>query len=172
MTQTSALHPSSHLINSLGFTLNYARALLTDVSEDQFAHLPMEGFNHPAFCYGHLACYPGRMLGLMGQEDQTLELPFESSGYEHGSECVEQDGRYAPMPVLVDAFFAGHERLIEVLPTVAPEVFAQPIGLEGRIAEMFPRIGDAIDFMSGNHMMMHLGQVSMWRRAMGLGPCM
>ena len=74
MTQTSTLHPSTHLLNSLGFTLNYARALLTDVSEDQFAHLPMEGFNHPAFCYGHLACYPTRMLAFLGQESQSLEL--------------------------------------------------------------------------------------------------
>ena len=172
MTETTTLHPASHLLNSLSFTLNYARALLTDVPEDQFAHLPMPGFNHPAFCYGHLACYPARMLMFLGEAEQALELPFETKDYEHGAECVEQDGRYAPMPVIVDAFFAGHERLVEVLPTVSPEVFARPTGLEGRMAELFPRVGDAIDFMSGNHMMLHLGQVSMWRRAMGMGSCM
>ena len=172
MSTGSILHPSEHLLNSLGFSMNYARSLLTDITEDQFAHLPMPGFNHPAFCYGHLACYPNRMLEFLGCQQDQIELPFDADLYKSGVECVEQDGRYASMPVIVDCFFAGHDRLAQVLPTVSPEIFASPTGLEGRMGEIFPRIGDAIDFMSGNHIMMHLGQVSMWRRAMGMGPCM
>jgi hypothetical protein len=40
--------------------------------------------------------------------------------------------------------------------------------MEGRIKEIFPFVGLAINFMLNNHNMMHVGQVSAWRRAMGL----
>ncbi|MEE2681927.1 MAG: DinB family protein [Planctomycetota bacterium] len=172
MPADSTVHPSTHLLNSLGFSMNYARALLTGISEEQFAHMPMPGFNHPAFCYGHLACYPNRMMELLGCPEEQCELPFDPAPYKAGAECVEQDGRYAAMPVIVDAFFTGYERVAQVLPNVPPEVFVKSTELDGRMGELFPRIGDAIDFMSGNHVMLHLGQVSMWRRAIGLGPCM
>ena len=172
MPADAMLHPATHLLNSLGFTTNYARALLTDIQEDQFAHMPMAGFNHPAFCYGHLACYPNRMMEFLGCTEEQIELPFDPEPYKVGAECVEQDGRYASMPVIVDAFFESHDRLAKVLPDTSPEIFATPSGFDGRMGELFPRIGDAIDFMSGNHIMLHLGQVSMWRRAMGMGPCM
>lgn len=172
MSEDALLHHTAHLTNSLGVTMNYARALLTDVQEDQFAHLPMPGFNHPAFCYGHLAGYPNRMMEFLGCPEEQVELPFDPAPYQAGAECVEQDGRYAVMPVIVDAFFDAHDRLIKVLPSATPERFAAPSGLDGRMGEIFPRIGDAIDFMCGHHIAMHLGQVSMWRRAMGLGSCM
>jgi hypothetical protein len=32
-----------------------------------------------------------------------------------------------------------------------------------------PTVGAAVNFMLGGHLQMHLGQVSAWRRAMGLG---
>lgn len=172
VNETSTHNPSDHLLSGLHFTIHYARALLGDVSEEQFDRMPMPGFNHPAFCYGHLACYPNRMLDLMQLSDSKLEIPFDEEPYLQTSQCVEEEGRYAPMPVIVEAFFDGHQRLVELLPTVPAEVFASPTGFEGKFGEMFPRVGDAVTFMCGNHTMLHLGQVSMWRRAMGLGSCM
>jgi hypothetical protein len=34
---------------------------------------------------------------------------------------------------------------------------------------MFPTVGGAVNFLCGGHNMMHLGQISTWRRAAGLG---
>jgi hypothetical protein len=34
---------------------------------------------------------------------------------------------------------------------------------------MFPTIGGAVNFLLVGHVQMHLGQVSTWRRVMGLG---
>jgi hypothetical protein len=42
----------------------------------------------------------------------------------------------------------------------------------GRMSEMLPTLGAAMMFMCGSHLQMHLGQVSSWRRAMGLGSAM
>jgi hypothetical protein len=39
----------------------------------------------------------------------------------------------------------------------------------GRMTELFPTLGSLYNFYVGGHMMMHLGQISTWRRMMGLG---
>ena len=39
---------------------------------------------------------------------------------------------------------------------------------EGRMRELFPTIGAATGFYVGGHVMIHMGQISAWRRAMGL----
>ncbi|MBZ0172257.1 MAG: hypothetical protein K8E66_07760, partial [Phycisphaerales bacterium] len=41
--------------------------------------------------------------------------------------------------------------------------------LEGRIGEVFPTLSQLTNFILLGHSMMHLGQMSTWRRAIGLG---
>ncbi|MEY4102879.1 MAG: hypothetical protein RL461_81, partial [Planctomycetota bacterium] len=43
---------------------------------------------------------------------------------------------------------------------------------EGVFKERFPVLGQAVLFLCNNHQMMHLGQISAWRRVMGLGSAM
>ena len=77
----------------------------------------------------------------------------------------------ASMEVLTGAFDASHARLLEVLPEIDPECFSADLP-EGRYRDFFGTVGNAVTFITCSHPMMHLGQVSMWRRAMGLGSCM
>lgn len=157
---------------TLGISVNYARSLLKEIEPGDFAHMPMPGFNHPAFCYGHLSLYPNTWFEFIGRPDACIELPFDPGIYSKGAECVEQDGRYASMEVITSSFFQGHERMLEILPGIEPEVFDKAIPEESRYRDFFGTVGNAINFMTGAHIMMHLGQVSMWRRAMGLPPCL
>ena len=113
-----------------------------------------------------------RMLEMTGNESRMIEIPFDEALFAMGAECVEQEGLYPERDLIVNTFFEGYELLLEVLPTVDSGVLERESPFDGRLKEMFPYIGSAVTFMSGSHMMMHLGQVSMWRRAMGLGPCM
>ena len=170
MTTASTSHHTDYLVHSLDFSMNYGRALLKDVNAADFAKLPMPNFNHPAFVYGHLAVSANFMLELLGRDDGKIEIPFDPEPYTPSATCVEQDGRYAGMDVTVESFFSAHDSVLAVLPGVDPEVFAQANPVEG-FSNMMPRIGDAITFMCCSHTMLHLGQVSMWRRAMGLGSC-
>ena len=55
-------------------------------------------------------------------------------------------------------------------PSVSTDVFARENPVEGRFREILPTVGGVVLFMLNNHVMMHAGQVSHWRRAMGLGP--
>ena len=160
------------IVHGLNLTLPYARALAGGIDADQFAHLPVAGMNHPAFCYGHLSLYPNRMFGFMGMHEHQIEIPYEEDLFAMGAECVEQDGRYPDRDVILETFFRGYENVCAILPSVDGVVLERELPFEGRLKEMFPYVGSAIAFMSGPHVMAHLGQVSMWRRAMGMGPCM
>ena len=93
--------------STLEKTLGYARALLTDIDPATFDRMPMPGFNHPAFNYGHLALYPNRILEFIGLPDAVVELPFAPDAYAAGAECVEEDGRYDSMEVVTTAFFTA-----------------------------------------------------------------
>ena len=169
-TEISSTHLRG-IVDALGKSVGYGQALLADVDPDDFAHMPSARFNHPAFNYGHLALYPNRCLEMVGRADAVVELPFETEHYEQTAECLEQDGRYASMEVLTGAFDASHARLLEVLPEIDPECFSADLP-EGRYRDFFGTVGNAVTFITCSHPMMHLGQVSMWRRAMGLGSCM
>ena len=161
----------THIVAALEKCVGYGRSLLPDIDPATFAHMPMANFNHPAFNYGHLSFYPNFWFEMVGRPDAVSELPYPTEVYAHGSECVEQDGRYASMDVITSAFFETHERAMEILPTVDPDLLRNELP-EGPYRDFFGLVGNALTFMTCSHTMMHLGQVSMWRRAMGLGSCM
>ncbi len=69
-------------------------------------------------------------------------------------------------------YLARHEAVAEALVNVSDDVFAGENPAEGRFKEMLPTIGATVNFLMNNHPMAHLGQVSAWRRAMGMGGVM
>ena len=76
---------------------------------------------------------------------------------------------YPAKDVVLPFMKERYETIIGVLPDVPASVFSAPNPMEGKFAEMLPTRGDAVSFMMNNHIMMHAGQVSFWRRAMGMG---
>ncbi len=73
------------------------------------------------------------------------------------------------MEKITKAYFEGYQAAVEALRKVEDSVFQQPNPLEGRMAELFPTLGSLQTFYCGGHIMMHLGQMSAWRRMAGLG---
>ena len=72
------------------------------------------------------------------------------------------------LPYITERYEAA-TALIETLQT---EDLAVENPIEGGFREKFPTLGSALSFMMNNHVMMHAGQVSTWRRAIGLGSLM
>ena len=72
----------------------------------------------------------------------------------------------------MDRFLAGHRAVLEALRAVDDEVLGRQNPGEGRLRDMCPTIGAAVNFLMCAHTMVHLGQVSAWRRAVGLPPAM
>lgn len=170
MTTTATSAGTGALIaSSLALTLRYAEDLVGSIPAERFCEMPTKDMNHPAFCVGHLAIYANRVLEMTGRADLKIAMPFGDEHFKNGAPCVAQDGRYPSKEVICDTFFKGWRTVLAALPSVDDAVFSRENPAEGRFKEMFPTVGGAVNFLAGGHNMMHLGQVSTWRRAAGLG---
>jgi hypothetical protein len=156
------------IIPPLRRAIAYGELLVKDIPADQFAHMPHPTMNHPAFNIGHLSLYPNRVFTLLGQPKGVVEKPGYSGLFQAGVQCVEQDGRYPHKDEIVGNYLERYNTIATVLADVSDETFQHENPLEGRLKELFPFVGSAVNFLLIGHHMSHLGQISAWRRAVGL----
>ncbi|MEQ9408166.1 MAG: hypothetical protein RIK87_10595 [Fuerstiella sp.] len=163
------------MADSLQLGLGYARRMLTNVESAQFGRFASPGgqiieSNHPAFVYGHLSLYGPRILSELKMDAPAVPAGFQDA-FSRNATCVDDpDGtRYPPMNEVTDFMFSGYQAVLDVLPSVPDEVFQQPNPNEA-MAEKFPTMGSMHNFYVGGHFMIHMGQISAWRRMQGLGP--
>jgi hypothetical protein len=160
--------------------LGLAEALLEDVPPTRFARFAAPGgqavhANHPAFVYGHLALYPARILQAAGLDPAPLTPPASYPGlFGAGVECRDDPGGtiYPAMAEITGHFFESHRTVLDQVRGFTDAQMAGGHKIEGKLAEIFPTLGNLTAFLLMGHAMMHLGQVSTWRRAIGLGSAM
>ncbi|MCC6661615.1 MAG: DinB family protein [Phycisphaerales bacterium] len=171
-------HTANMIVSGLRMSVRMAEMQLKEVKPEQFARKVSIGgrvidSNHPAFVYGHLSTYPfgaGQAAGFV--------VPPVPAGFADlfpaGKECRDDPERtiYPAMDVITKYFFEAHRAAEAGLVALSDEKLAGPNPREGRMKEMFPTLGGLLMFYLTSHPMLHLGQVSAWRRGMGLGPVM
>jgi hypothetical protein len=151
----------------------YAQALLPGIDPGAASRFP-KGVqtNHPTFVYGHLAIYPDRIFKLLGRDDLAKVDERYEQVFSPYVACEDDPSgsKYPGFEEVSKRYLERTEALINFLETVDDETLgaANP----GPMKEMFPTIGAQVAFMLQSHTMMHLGQVSAWRRFMGLGEAM
>lgn len=153
----------------------YGQKLLQDIQPEQFARKPQRAgeiidINHPAFQYGHLSLYPERIAGVINLPMEKLKAPEGFWDlFKIGTPCVDDvsGSHYPRMQTITEHFFASHEALFECLRKVPDEVFNR-VNVDDRSKERFPLVGSFIIYLLGPHANTHFGQVSAWRRCMGL----
>ena len=169
------------IADSLQVSLDYADRLLAGISADRFARFAAVATgtgatrtvesNHPAFVLGHLALYTPRIVSLLGGTPTAVPTRFEEV-FSKDDTCIDDVAgtAYPPMAEVVEVFRHGCREAIAALRAASDDVLERNNPMRGPMAEMFPSVGSLAGFLSGGHMMMHLGQVSAWRRIEGLGP--
>jgi len=126
--------------------------------------------NHPAFVYGHLSLYAPKVLQQIAHPAPRVPEHFEIAFSKDASCRDDPDGGLYPAMDEVLGFFREAYRMVTGgLRSTPDEIFQQPNPAAGRMRELFPTIGSVQAFYCGGHMMMHLGQLSAWRRMEGLG---
>jgi len=166
------------ILGQTGPMLAYAEGLLKDVTPQTFARKPYgkDGVidtNHPAFCFGHLATYPEKICQLAGIEDAGIAAP---AGYaelfDAGKDCLDDtDGTiYPPMGEITAAFFDSYKTAIDKIGGLSNDHLAAGHGMDSEFGEKFGSRAAIAGFILSAHPFMHIGQISAWRRCMGLGP--
>ena len=158
-------------------TRAYAERVLVGVTPQQFARKAnVNGkvieTNHPAWVYGHLAIYPAKIAAMAGLDASKLAAPagFEEL-FKDGTECKDDAAGkiYPAMPQITAAFFKGYDGLFETLGGIDDAKLLEPTTDE-KAKQRFPQVGGRLLFMCNNHVMIHIGQISAWRRCVGLPP--
>jgi len=163
------------IADSLDLCLGYTERLLKDIPATQFARFAAPGgqtvdSNHPAFVLGHLALYAPRILGDLGQPVPAVPEAFQSV-FSKDAKCADdpQGTLYPSMQAVIDVYFSGYRAASAALRATPDEAFRKANPNPGRLSELFPTLGSMHAFYCGGHMMMHLGQLSAWRRMAGMG---
>lgn len=164
------------IADSLQISLRYAEMLAVGISASDFGKLArVDGrpivSNHPAWVYGHLSLYAPRVITDLGGDASAIAVPEAWDGlFGPQSECQDDaDGSIYPgKDQLVEQVLNGYRAAEAALRGADDGVFAQPNPNE-RMRSKFATLGGMENFYVGGHMMIHFGQVSAWRRMMGLG---
>lgn len=166
------------IADSLGLTLGYAERLQSGLTPERFARFAAPGgqvveSNHPAFIFGHLSLYAPRIVEQLGGDAAAIKPAGKFiEVFSKDAKCTDDpDGTiYPAMQEVIEAFTTGYQQAVEALRAADDALLQQPNPLGGRMTELFPTLGSMHGFYVGGHAMMHLGQLSAWRRMEGLPP--
>jgi len=177
-TDTTSMFLQS-LLPAAKLGIGLGEMLAKDIPADKFVRfLTNNGekivANHPAYAIGHLAIYPAKIAGFLGADASTFaKLEKWVPVLEQDIECHDDaDGSIYPgKDAILDAYVSGYTGILDIVANTDESVFAQENPFE-KARDRFPTIGVMTSFMLTSHVMFHLGQVSTWRRCMGLGSVM
>jgi uncharacterized damage-inducible protein DinB len=153
------------VLRSFAMSMDYARQLVLDLNDQQFTAQPIAGLNHAAWIIGHLTSSFQMIGGELGL------TPWLSPTWQHrfgtGSRPSTTSEDYPNRSELLAAFEDGQRRISDALSSLTDQDLAQPLPDEG-YRHVFPTLGSAVLHILTVHTAVHLGQLSAWRRAMGL----
>ena len=171
MTATATLSFAETITPTLKIVQGLYAGLLEGITPETFARMP-EGVvcNHPAFILGHLSLYPPMILARLGAEQVAPISDEHAAIFTHETECVDDpDGTvYPPMQEIIDQFNRVMTQTIEAVGQLDPAVL-QESPADFPFFNDFPTKASVAAFILTAHPMMHSGQLSTWRRCMGLG---
>ena len=158
MTMESALH-------SFAYGLDFLRDQVADVSAAGMVAQPKGIVNHPAWLIGHLT-YACQLLG--GAVGLPPWLPEDWDGrFATGTVPVADAGAYESKEDALTILRDAQSRLTRAIEGLddarLDEAFPDP-----SYRHVFPTIRHALTQVLVGHTAYHVGQLSVWRKAMGL----
>jgi hypothetical protein len=153
-------------LQNYAFGLTYAQKLVADVPDEQMCAQPVPGrvMNHPAWLLGHLAWASENGTAFLGQTSPWGVEWRELFGM--GTTPQTERSRYPAKAELLRRLEEAHAHLAATVGKATPEVLAQPA--PERLRGRFPTVGNVLLGLMTSHESLHLGQMSAWRRALGL----
>lgn len=159
------------VLPSAKLVLMYMDMLVKDIPAERFGVAP-EGVacNSPAYNIGHLALYADMACETIGRADLARKDPKWKELYAFGATSQpDPDGsRYGKKEELIARFRERQETAMRAFAEAGPEALGAPMPKDGPMGDVMKTKGAMCAFMLTAHPMSHLGQISTWRRCMGM----
>ena len=155
------------LRSRFAFQLSTIEGLVADVPEERMAEQPAPGMNSPAWLLGHLAWaadFVPALLGLDPAHGKDWAAKFSAK-----SRPTADRSAYPSKVALLDALRDAHSRASGALDRITPEALAAELP-DATFRTIMPTVGDAVFHVLTTHEATHAGQLSAWRRVLGMPP--
>lgn len=155
------------ILRSYSLSLDFLRRLVADAPDESFAAQAHGAVNHPAWIIGHIIHSMQAIGGEIGL------APWLPTDWEHmfgtGSTPVASRDSYPNKDSLLDMLASAEERIKSRLSSIGEKGLAEPLP-DVRYRDTFPTVGHAVLHILTSHTSVHIGQLTVWRRALGYGP--
>ncbi len=157
----------------------YSEKLLAGVRPEQAARKPrfetagaatVIDTNHPVWVCGHLALYPAMAMERLGLNAGGATCPNDWTAlFDVASVCKDDEKGtiYPKLDVVASQFFKATDVALDAISQLDDAALLRETADE-KTRAAFPMVGMSVNFLLNNHVMMHLGQVSAWRRCFGM----
>ena len=179
-TTTSSGTLSKVLLTMTERTIGLAEGLAQGIDPKTAARHPeVDGkpimCNHPTFVFGHLAIYPQMIMQTLGADVGDTAMPESYQElFKNGAECLDdpESSIYPSFEEVLGNCIRAHKAVHEYIKGCDDASLCGPIEGNENAAAFFGTCEGMTIFMLHDHFMFHLGQLSTWRRVMGLGSAM
>jgi hypothetical protein len=153
------------VLHSFNYSIDFLKDQVADVSDLQLVTIPEGATNHPAWTIGHLAVVLemiGSVVGIPMSLPESWAKRFgRGSGAE--SELDLYEAKHDALKVLDE----NRALVIEAVSKLTDDQLNAPFP-DPSYRDVFPTVRHALTQVLIGHTAFHVGQVSVWRRAMGL----
>jgi hypothetical protein len=149
------------------FLFGYAHMLVDELDDGRLCEQPVPGVNHPAWILGHLAYSGDGAVGVLGGQ-KTLSGDWTKK-FGAGSKPASLRADYPSKDELLRILEERFATARELAAAASPEKVVLP-NPNARLKDKLPAVRDAVTFLFTGHFALHLGQLSTWRRLIGIAP--
>lgn len=149
-----------------GFTMWYLRMLVDDLDDAKLCVQPAPQINHAAWLLGHLAVAADYVPMVLG-EKMSLPDSWHKELFGPGSTPTTDRARYPSKAELVSELERLYQRNLQLVRAAPESKTAAPHQI-AYFLPVLPTVGDMLAHLMSTHASFHLGQLSTWRRLMGL----
>ena len=147
--------------------VEYAKKLVADIPDERMAEQPAPGMNHAAWVLGHLTFVGDSMIRVF---DQPFSMPKEwVELFNLSSKPTSDRAKYPSKAALLEAYDRSYARLTEAVKNATSESLEREFP-NPKLRTQLPTVGVAMVHILCSHHGLHLGQLSAWRRALGMAP--
>jgi len=153
------------VLNSYSICLHQVRHLVSDLTDEQLVCQTPSCKNHAAWTIGHLV-YSAQTIGAEVHIKDWLS-PDWLELFATGTTPVPNVGVYPKKQELLDALEEARQRLAVRLGMLKKTDLSRALG-DRRYREIFPTLGHAVLHVLTVHASIHLGQLTVWRKAIDI----